>query len=72
MSMQSILSRKKAFLRVETRQPLWNGVIEVIFLEWQRRKQSRRELARLSYLDIKDIGFPADIAAEKNKPFWKR
>ena len=71
MSMQSVLSRKNAFLRVETRQPLWNGLLEVI-LGWQRRAQSRRELARLSYLDIKDIGYPADTAAEKNKPFWRR
>ena len=68
--MQSVLSRKNAFLRLETRQPLWSGFIEVI-LEWQRRTQSRRELARLSYLDIKDIGFQADIAAEKIKPFWR-
>lgn len=71
MSMQSVLSRKNAFLRVETRQPLWNGLLEVI-LGWQRRAQSRRELARLSYHDIKDIGYPADAAAEQNKPFWRR
>jgi uncharacterized protein YjiS (DUF1127 family) len=71
MSTQSVLYRKNASLRAEARQPLWNGFTE-IFLEWRRRARSRRELASLSYPDIKDIGYPADIAAEKNKPFWRR
>jgi uncharacterized protein YjiS (DUF1127 family) len=70
MSIQSVLYREKAFARAETRQPLWVGFLELI-LEWQRRAQSRRELARLSYLDIKDIGYPAAIEAEKSKPFWR-
>ena len=69
MSIQSVLYREKAFARAETRQPPWIGIFEII-LELQRRARSRRELARLSYLDIKDIGYPAAIEAEKSKPFW--
>ena len=71
MSTQSVLSRDNAFLHTQTRQPFWSGLVEVM-LEWQRRAQSRRELARLSHFDIKDIGYPANVAAEKNKPFWSR
>jgi uncharacterized protein YjiS (DUF1127 family) len=40
-------------------------------IEWRRRINSRRELALLSELDLKDIGSPARAAAEKNKPFWR-
>jgi uncharacterized protein YjiS (DUF1127 family) len=39
--------------------------------EWRRRIESRRELAVLSDLDLKDIGYPAQAAAEKAKPFWR-
>jgi uncharacterized protein YjiS (DUF1127 family) len=66
MSIQSALYREKAFARAETRQPPWIGIFEII-LELQRRARSRRELARLSYLDIKDIGYPAAIEAEKKQ-----
>ena len=71
MSTQSVLSRDNVFRQVQTRQPFWSGFVEVM-VEWRRRVRSRRELARLSHLDIKDIGYPASIAAEKNKPFWRR
>jgi uncharacterized protein YjiS (DUF1127 family) len=39
--------------------------------EWQRRIESRRELACLSGREFQDIGFPAEIEAEKAKPFWR-
>ncbi|MGB7034475.1 MAG: hypothetical protein WBD71_03035 [Xanthobacteraceae bacterium] len=39
--------------------------------EWQRRSESRHELALLSELDRKDIGDPASIQAELAKPFWR-
>jgi uncharacterized protein YjiS (DUF1127 family) len=71
MTIQSVLYREKAFAQAETRQPPWIGIFEII-LEWQRRARSRRELARLSHLDVKDIGYPADVEAEKTKPFWRR
>jgi uncharacterized protein YjiS (DUF1127 family) len=69
--MHSVSSNAYVFLRAKTSNPLWVRLLRAI-REWNRRAQSRRELARLSYLDIKDIGFPADVAAEKNKPFWRR
>jgi uncharacterized protein YjiS (DUF1127 family) len=71
MSMQSVLYREKAPARAESRPPLWDSLFEII-LEWKRRARSRRELARLSYLDIKDIGYPATVEAEKTKPFWRK
>jgi len=70
MSLQSVLYRKKTFARAETHQPLLTALFEII-LEWRRRAHSRGELARLSYLDIKDIGYPAAVEAEKSKPFWR-
>jgi uncharacterized protein YjiS (DUF1127 family) len=70
MSTQSVLSRDNAFLQAPKRQPFWSGFIEIT-LEWRRRARSRRELARLSHLDVKDISYPANIATEKNKPFWR-
>jgi len=39
--------------------------------EWRRRLGSRRELAALTQLDVKDIGYPAGLEAEKRKPFWR-
>ena len=42
-----------------------------MFAEWRRRMGSRRELAALTYLDIKDIGYPPHAEAEKAKPFWR-
>jgi uncharacterized protein YjiS (DUF1127 family) len=40
-------------------------------LEWRWRVNSRRELAALSALDLKDIGHPPQAEAEKAKPFWQ-
>jgi uncharacterized protein YjiS (DUF1127 family) len=41
------------------------------FAKWQHRSRTRRELALLSDIDLRDIGYPADAAAEKAKPFWR-
>lgn len=41
------------------------------FREWRRRVESRHELAMLSELDRKDLGFPDRIQAELAKPFWR-
>ncbi len=71
MSTQSVLYRENGFRRAKTRRPLSNDFFKVI-LEWKQRARSRRELAHLSCLDIKDIGYPADLEAEKDKPFWRR
>jgi uncharacterized protein YjiS (DUF1127 family) len=45
-------------------------LIETV-MEWRRRMQSRRELATLSEIELRDIGYPARAEAEKAKPFWR-
>lgn len=49
---------------------LWTQVFSTV-TEWRRRMRSRRELAGLSYSELKDIGHPGAAAAEKYKPFWQ-
>lgn len=39
--------------------------------EWRRRARSRRELALLSDVELRDMGYPAHFEAEKAKPFWR-
>ena len=50
--------------------PLARRIIET-FREWRRRIQSRHELALLSELELRDLGYPDRIEAEKAKPFWR-
>jgi len=38
---------------------------------WRRRSRSRDELAALSNLELRDIGYPAERTAEIHKPFWR-
>ena len=38
---------------------------------WVFRIRSRRELAALSDLELKDLGYPAAAAEEQCKPFWR-
>jgi uncharacterized protein YjiS (DUF1127 family) len=39
---------------------------------WLRRGRERRELARLDYRMLRDIGVtPSDAMAETEKPFWQ-
>jgi uncharacterized protein YjiS (DUF1127 family) len=39
---------------------------------WQERRRTRRELARFSELQLKDIGLSRGQAmAEVDKPFWR-
>jgi uncharacterized protein YjiS (DUF1127 family) len=45
-------------------------IVETV-MEWRRRMQSRRELATLSEIELRDIGYPARAEAEKAKPFWR-
>lgn len=49
--------------------PRWRFAAAVS--EWRRRIMSRRELVTLTTLDVKDLGYPAGLEAEKCKPFWK-
>ena len=39
--------------------------------EWRKRFHERRELYGLSQLELRDIGYPAAVEAEKAKPFWR-
>ncbi len=48
-----------------------SGYWRALLSEWRRRARSRRELASLSPLDLKDLGYPARVEAEKAKPFWR-
>ena len=44
-----------------------------VFRKWCRRMREREQLARLSDLDLRDIGLtPAEAWAEFSKPFWRR
>jgi uncharacterized protein YjiS (DUF1127 family) len=71
MSTHTVSSDPNVFLPTELIRPERRRLIEV-FLEWRRRMHSRSELAALSDLDLKDIGYPAAVVAEINKPFWRR
>ncbi len=50
--------------------PRWSRIIDIV-VELRRRAVSRRELAALGALDLKDIGYPDGVAAEVAKPFWR-
>ncbi|HEX4041303.1 MAG TPA: hypothetical protein VHY10_06355 [Xanthobacteraceae bacterium] len=70
MSTQSITSRS-AVLRENVRAgSLGRRLIETL-REWHRRTQSRHELAMLSEIERKDLGYPERIQAEIAKPFWR-
>jgi uncharacterized protein YjiS (DUF1127 family) len=70
VSSQSGLLRENVFLEPRRVGSLRRRIIETL-LEWRRRTRSRKELALLSELELKDIGYPARAAAEKAKPFWR-
>jgi uncharacterized protein YjiS (DUF1127 family) len=38
---------------------------------WRKRMHTRRELAALSDIELRDIGYPAAAQAEIHKPFWR-
>jgi uncharacterized protein YjiS (DUF1127 family) len=71
MSTQTVSSDANVFLPNELIRPAPKRFIEVV-LEWRRRARSRSELAALSELELRDIGYPAGVAAEISKPFWRR
>lgn len=70
MTTQSVSSRENVFAKPRLAISLRGRLIEMLS-EWRRRIKSRRELATLSYSDLKDIGYPAYAEAEKAKPFWR-
>jgi uncharacterized protein YjiS (DUF1127 family) len=50
--------------------PLWKRLLDQIAV-WRQRISSRRELANMSELERRDIGYPAELDAEMRKPFWQ-
>jgi uncharacterized protein YjiS (DUF1127 family) len=58
------------FVNAQTAPSLQKRLLAIL-REWQRRIHERRELAGLSELELRDIGYPAEIEAEKSKPFWR-
>ena len=67
---QSVSSRENIIVRPPHSGSLGRRLIDTL-LEWRRRMSSRRELARLSELELRDIGYPDRLEAEKAKPFWR-
>jgi uncharacterized protein YjiS (DUF1127 family) len=50
----------------------WLRGLAGVVLEWRRRMRDRRELARLSERDLRDMGLPRlEAYAEIAKPFWR-
>jgi uncharacterized protein YjiS (DUF1127 family) len=46
--------------------------LRAIVLEWQKRARGRRELAKLTHRELRDLGYSScDVRAETLKPFWK-
>jgi uncharacterized protein YjiS (DUF1127 family) len=70
MTTHSVSSHDNVFFRPRHELSLRRRFIET-FLEWQRRLKSRRELAYLSDIELRDIGYPDRVEAEKAKPFWR-
>jgi uncharacterized protein YjiS (DUF1127 family) len=70
MTTQSASSPENVFVKPPLGHLLHKIVVDTV-VEWRRRIRSRRELAVLSELEVKDIGYPARAEAEKAKPFWQ-
>jgi uncharacterized protein YjiS (DUF1127 family) len=51
--------------------PLLRQWLQTVIQNCRRRARLRRELAMLSDFEIKDLGYPSEIGAEKIKPLWQ-
>jgi uncharacterized protein YjiS (DUF1127 family) len=71
MSTRSVLTGTPVLLPEQVSQSPRKRLVGA-FRDWRRRIQSRRELAGLSGLDLKDLGYPAGVETEKEKPVWRR
>jgi uncharacterized protein YjiS (DUF1127 family) len=49
----------------------FKGVLATL-RQWRQRSRSRCELAQLSAVELRDIGYPAEAKAEIAKPFWRK
>lgn len=70
LSTQSVSPRANVFAKSRHDGSLGRRIIDMV-LEWRRRMRSRQELAQLSELELKDLGFRDRVAAEIAKPFWR-
>ena len=70
MTSQSVSSRGEVFLKGQIVPTPRKRFIDAVH-DWRCRIRSRRELAALSSLELKDLGYPAGAEAEKFKPFWR-
>jgi uncharacterized protein YjiS (DUF1127 family) len=70
MAMNRTLTREDMPMTARSGPSLVLRLIETL-REWRRRAQSRRELAGLSYTELKDIPNGVAAEAEKGKPFWR-
>jgi uncharacterized protein YjiS (DUF1127 family) len=70
VSAREALTRENVFVRPRFAALLLRRLIATL-AHWRRRLKARRELAALSIFDLKDIGYPAQVEAEKAKPFWR-
>ena len=45
--------------------------LKTVVAQWRQRQRSRKELARMSDRDRRDLGYSScDVDAETAKPFW--
>ncbi len=70
MTTHSVSFRENVFVAPQQVGSLRRRIIDTL-CEWRRRMRWRHELALLSELELKDIGYPARVEAEKAKPFWR-
>jgi uncharacterized protein YjiS (DUF1127 family) len=48
---------------------LWCGMV---WFEWRRRARSRRDIGRIDYCTVRDLGLSASqMRFEAQKPFWR-
>jgi uncharacterized protein YjiS (DUF1127 family) len=70
MAVNRTLTRHDIPMTVRSGPSLTRWLMDTV-REWRRRAQSRRELAGLSYAELKDIPNGLAAEAEKDKPFWQ-
>jgi uncharacterized protein YjiS (DUF1127 family) len=70
MSTHSVSSGTNVFVPIQVAWPPRRRLAAAM-RAWRRRIASRRELAALTERDLKDLGYPAELEAEKRKPFWR-
>ncbi|MBY0318735.1 MAG: hypothetical protein K2X72_08445 [Reyranella sp.] len=47
-------------------------LVRRILTEWRRRARSRRDIGRIDYCTLRDLGLdPGQMRFEAEKPFWR-